>query len=254
MKPDISIVIPAYNESERLGDPLKTILEFVSTAGLNVEVIVVDDGSSDDTANVAERVFQTKPELQTNVIRYEKNRGKGFAVKTGLLAAKADVALFSDADLSTPIEEMSKLVDPILNGECDVTFGSRALDRSLIGTRQPWRREQGGRVMNFIIRTMSGLPFTDTQCGFKAFDLTKFRPLLDLMKIDRFGFDVEFLFVANYHKLRLKEIAVRWNDVEGSKVSVFRDTRRMINELSQIRSNAANGMYELKENSFAANK
>lgn len=254
MKPDISIVIPAYNESERLGDPLKTILEFVSTAGLNVEVIVVDDGSSDDTANVAERVFQTKPELQTNVIRYEKNRGKGFAVKTGLLAAKADVALFSDADLSTPIEEMSKLVDPILNGECDVTFGSRALDRSLIGTRQPWRREQGGRVMNFIIRTMSGLPFTDTQCGFKAFNLVKFRPLLDLMKIDRFGFDVEFLFVANYHKLRLKEIAVRWNDVEGSKVSVFRDTRRMINELSQIRSNASNGMYELKENSFAANK
>ena len=254
MKPDISIVIPAYNESERLGDPLKTILEFVSTAGLNVEVIVVDDGSSDDTANVAERVFQTKPELQTNVIRYEKNRGKGFAVKTGLLAAKADVALFSDADLSTPIEEMSKLVDPVLNGECDVTFGSRALDRSLIGTRQPWRREQGGRVMNFIIRTMSGLPFTDTQCGFKAFNLVKFRPLLDLMKIDRCGFDVEFLFVANYHKLRLKEIAVRWNDVEGSKVSVFRDTRRMINELSQIRSNAANGMYELKENSFAANK
>lgn len=254
MKPDISIVIPAYNESERLGDPLKTILEFVSTAGLKVEVIVVDDGSSDDTAKVAERVFQTKPEIQTNVIRYEKNRGKGFAVKTGLLAAKADVALFSDADLSTPIEEMSKLVDPILNGECDVTFGSRALDRSLIGTRQPWRREQGGRVMNFIIRTMSGLPFTDTQCGFKAFNLVKFRPLLDLMKIDRFGFDVEFLFVANFHKLRLKEIAVRWNDVEGSKVSVFRDTRRMINELSQIRSNAANGMYELKENSFAANK
>ena len=115
----------------------------------------------------------------------------------------------------------------------------------LIGTRQPWRREQGGRVMNMIIKTMSGLPFTDTQCGFKAFDLTKFRPLLDLMKIDRFGFDVEFLFVANYNKLRLKEIPVRWNDVEGSKVSVFRDTRRMINELSQIRQNAKSGKYNI---------
>ena len=245
MKPDVSIVIPAYNESERLGEPLKTILEFVSASALNIEVIVVDDGSSDDTEKIAERAFSKLPDVESNVIRYEKNRGKGFAVKTGLLAAKADVALFSDADLSTPITEMSKLVDPILSGEYDVTFGSRALDRSLIGTRQPWRREQGGRVMNMIIKTMSGLPFTDTQCGFKAFDLTKFRPLLDLMKIDRFGFDVEFLFVANYNKLRLKEIPVRWNDVEGSKVSVFRDTRRMINELSQIRQNAKSGKYNI---------
>ncbi len=246
MKPDVSIVIPAYNESERLGEPLKTILEFVSTNVLNAEVIIVDDGSSDDTAKVAEHVFSAMPAVQSNVIRYEKNRGKGFAVKTGLLAATADVALFSDADLSTPITEMSKLVDPILSGEYDVTFGSRALDRSLIGNHQPWRREQGGRVMNMIIKTMSGLPFTDTQCGFKAFNLVKFRPLLELMKIDRFGFDVEFLFVANYHKLRLKEIAVRWNDVEGSKVSVFRDTRRMVSELAQIRSNAKNGVYEMK--------
>ena len=246
MKPEVSIIIPAYNESERLGDPLKTILEFVSTTGRNAELIVVDDGSSDDTAKVAERAFETTPDIQSNVIRYEKNRGKGFAVKTGLLAAKADVALFTDADMSTPIDELSKLVDPILSGEYDVTFGSRALDRSLIGTRQPWRREQGGRVMNLIIRTMSGLPFADTQCGFKAFNLLKFRPLLDVMKIDRFGFDVEFLFVANYNHLRLKEIAVRWNDVEGSKVSVFRDTRRMVSELAQIRRNGKNGVYEIK--------
>ncbi len=243
MKPEVSIVIPAYNESERIVEPLKTILEFISTTGTSAELLVVDDGSTDDTAKVAERVFAAAPNVQSNVIRYEKNRGKGFAVKTGLLAATADVALFSDADLSTPIEEMSKLVDPILSGEYDVAFGSRALDRSLIGTRQPWRREQGGRVMNLIIRTMSGLPFTDTQCGFKAFNLVKFRPLLDVMKIDRFGFDVEFLFVANYHHLRLKEIPVRWNDVEGSKVNVFRDTRRMVRELAQIRQNARQGTY-----------
>src|ERR1043166_600871 len=158
MKPGISIVIPAYNESERLGGPLRTILDFVSTNGANVEVIVVDDGSADDTAAVAKRVFETMPNVQSNVIRYEQNRGKGFAVKTGLLAANADVALFSDADLSTPITEMSKLVNPILAGEYDLTFGSRALDRTLIGTHQPWRREQGGRVMNMIIKTMSGLP------------------------------------------------------------------------------------------------
>lgn len=246
MKPEVSIVIPAYNESERIVAPLNTVLEFITATRRDAEVIVVDDGSSDDTAKVVERAFSAMPNIRSTVIRYEKNRGKGFAVKTGLLAAKADVALFSDADLSTPIDEMSKLVDPILNDECDVAFGSRALDRSLIGTHQPWRREQGGRVMNFIIRTMSGLPFSDTQCGFKAFNLIKFRPLLDVMKVDRFGFDVEFLFVANHHHLRLKEIPVRWNDVEGSKVSVFRDTRRMISELNQIRSNARQGAYDLK--------
>ncbi len=245
MKPDVSIIIPAYNESERLGDPLRLVLDHLKKSGTNAEVIVVDDGSSDDTVAVAERAFEGLSADTARVVSYEKNRGKGFAVKTGLLDAKADIALFSDADLSTPIEEMSKLVAPIRSGEFDVTFGSRALDRSLIGTHQPWRREQGGKVMNLIIRTLSGLPFADTQCGFKAFNMVKFRPLLDVMAIDRFGFDVEFLFVANHHKLRLAEIPVRWNDVAGSKVSVVRDTRRMISELMQIRRNAKSGLYEL---------
>jgi glycosyltransferase involved in cell wall biosynthesis len=245
MKPEVSIVIPAYNENERLGEPLQKIMVFVSEKGLNAELIVVDDGSSDATAKVAEEAFATMPDIPARAIRYDKNRGKGFAVKTGLQAAKADVALFTDADLSTPIEELTKLTDPIISGEYDVTFGSRALDRSLIGTHQPWRREQGGRVMNLIIRTMSGLPFEDTQCGFKAFNMQKFRPLLELMTIDRFGFDVEFLFVAQHNGLRLKEVPVRWNDVAGSKVSVFRDTRRMIDELNQIRRNGRLGLYDV---------
>ncbi len=247
MKPELSIVIPAFEEEGRLGDSLAVIFTFLAEKSPNSEVIIVDDGSKDATADVAKSACAKFPSLGSNVIRYEENRGKGFAVKTGLLAARADIALFSDADLSTPIDEMSKLVGPIKSGEYDVTFGSRALDRSLIGTHQPWRREQGGRVMNLIIRTMSGLPFSDTQCGFKAFNLTKFRPLLHLMTIDRFGFDVEFLFVANHHKLRLAEIPVRWNDVAGSKVSVFRDTRRMIGELSQIRGNARRGLYEIDQ-------
>lgn len=245
MKPELSIVIPAYNESTRLGEPLREVIDFVRASKLNAEIIVVDDGSSDDTAKVAKNVFAEFKDIASNVIRYEPNRGKGFAVKTGLLAASADIALFSDADLSTPIEEVHKLVEPIKSGEFDVTFGSRALDRSLIGTHQPWRREQGGKVMNLIIRTMSGLKFADTQCGFKAFDMTKFRLLLDVMTIDRFGFDVEFLFVANSHGLRLAEIPVRWNDVAGSKVSVLRDTRRMFAELSQIRRNARQGKYKI---------
>lgn len=244
MKPDVSIVIPAYNESERLGRPLAEVLSYIDSNDLAAEVIVVDDGSSDDTVAVAENAFSGLSTDAARVVSYGTNRGKGFAVKTGLLEARADITLFSDADLSTPIEEMSKLIEPIKKGEVDVAFGSRALDRSLIGTHQPWRREQGGKVMNLVIRTLSGLPFSDTQCGFKAFNMTKFRPLLDVMTIDRFGFDVEFLFVANHHKLRLFEIPVRWNDVEGSKVSVFRDTRRMISELMQIRRNAKAGIYD----------
>jgi dolichyl-phosphate beta-glucosyltransferase len=247
MTPDVSIVIPAYNESERLGPPLNLIIDFLSGSEERFEVIIVDDGSSDDTAEIARGIFKSAPNIASQVIRYEQNRGKGFAVRTGLKAASAKIALFSDADLSTPISEMSKLTDPIRSGEFDVTFGSRALDRSLIGTHQPWRREQGGKVMNLIIRKMSGLPFSDTQCGFKAFNLDKFKPMLDLMQIDRFGFDIEFLFVAAHNGLRLKEIPVRWNDVAGSKVSIVRDTMRMMDELRQVRLNANKGIYRLEK-------
>jgi glycosyltransferase involved in cell wall biosynthesis len=246
MKPEVSIVIPAYTDNERLRDPLQKILGYITETNLNAELIVVDDGSSDATAKMAKEAFATHPDISAQAIRYEQNRGKGFAVRTGLEAAAADIALFTDADLSNPIEELPKLVDPIRNGEVDVAFGSRALDRSLIGTHQPWRREQGGRVMNLIIKTMSGLNFFDTQCGFKAFNMKKFRPLLNMMTIDRFGFDVEFLFVAAYNNLTLKEIPVRWNDVAGSKVSVFRDTRRMVSELNDIRRNARRGVYGKK--------
>jgi glycosyltransferase involved in cell wall biosynthesis len=245
MNPELSIVIPAFDEAARIGDSLGRIFSFLQENHPNAEVIIVDDGSSDHTSDVAKSFCDHHHEVSSRVIKYDPNRGKGYAVKVGLRAARADVSLFTDADLSTPIEEMSKLIDPIKSGEFDVTFGSRALDRSLIGTHQPWRREQGGKVMNLIIRTMSGLKFADTQCGFKAFNMTKFRPLLDVMTVDRFGFDVEFLFVANYHKLRLAEIPVRWNNVEGSKVNVVRDTRRMFTELSQIRRNARKGKYDL---------
>lgn len=245
MIPAISIIVPAYEEQARLGDSVRQILAYVERGKLSAELIIVDDGSKDNTAGIAESAASDYPDLPSEIIRYETNRGKGFAVKTGLLAARAPLAVFSDADLSTPIEELPKLVEPIERGEYDVTFGSRALDRRLIGEHQPWRREQGGKVMNLIIKTMSGLPFADTQCGFKAFDMKKFRPLLEKMTVDRFGFDVEFLFVAAYHNLRLKEIPVRWNNVEGSKVNVLRDTRRMFTELNQIRRNAKRGVYKI---------
>ena len=245
MIPAISIIVPAYEEQARLGSSIRQILAYIEREKLSAELIVVDDGSKDNTAAIAKSAAGDYSDLPTEIIRYETNRGKGYAVKIGLLAARAPLAVFSDADLSTPIEELPKLIEPIERGEYDVTFGSRALDRRLIGEHQPWRREQGGKVMNLIIKTMSGLPFADTQCGFKAFNMKNFRPLLEKMTIDRFGFDVEFLFVAAYHNLRLKEIPVRWNNVEGSKVSVVRDTRRMLTELNQIRRNARRGVYKI---------
>lgn len=240
----LSIIVPAYNEEARLAGSLRRILLYIDEKIPSAELIVVDDGSTDSTIEVAEKSLAEFPHLQTKVLGYDKNRGKGYAVRKGLLKSSGEIALFSDADLSTPIEELEKLVAPIDSGKTDVTFGSRALDRSLIGTRQPWQREQGGKLINLMIRKMTGLPFSDTQCGFKAFRMSKFRPLLDALKINRFGFDVEFLFVADYRKLRLREIPVRWNNVEGSKVSALRDTRRMFNELLQIRRNARRGVYD----------
>ena len=248
MKSNLSIVIPAFDEQSRLGDSVRKTLRYIESEKLNAELIIVDDGSDDKTAEVGEKACAEFPGIKTKVIRYEKNRGKGYAVKTGLLAAEADIALFSDADLSTPIEELPKLIEPIASGNCDVTFGSRALDRSLIGVHQSWRREQGGKVFNFIVRMLTGLPFWDTQCGFKAFNMKKFRPLLNLMQIERFGFDVEFLYVANLHGLKLREIPVRWNHDERTKVSVLRDSQRMFNEVRLIRKNAKKGVYDLKEN------
>jgi dolichyl-phosphate beta-glucosyltransferase len=242
----LSIIVPAYDERERLGDSLREIVKYLKANAEAAEVIVVDDGSNDDTARVAEETFAEFPPgeiVDTRVIRYEPNRGKGYAVRTGLLAARGDIALFSDADLATPISELPKLVDPIKNGEYDLTFGSRALDRSLIGTHQPWRREQGGKVFNFIVKQATRMPFWDTQCGFKAFSMAKFRPLLEVMTIDRFAFDVEFLYVAQLAGLKLKEIPVRWNDVAGSKLNVLRDSYRSIREVRLIRRQANQGVY-----------
>ncbi len=245
MKPELSIVVPAYEEQGRLGSTIASVAEYLLKEQLNAELIVVDDGSKDRTVAVADETFAQFPHVNARTIKYDQNRGKGYAIKVGMQSAAADIVLFSDADLSTPIAELPKLVEPIRRGEIDVAIGSRAIDRSLIGTHQPWRREQGGRLMNLIIRTLSGLSFADTQCGFKAFNMKRFRPLLELMTIDRFGFDVEFLFVAAHHGLRMAEIPVRWNNVEGSKVSIVRDTRRMMTELLTIRANAKRGAYEL---------
>ena len=240
----LSIIIPAFNEAERLGETLRTVFEYLNEHKPESEVIVVDDGSSDGTADVAEESFTRAGKVSTQAIRVQPNRGKGYVVRKGLMAARAPVALFTDADLSTPITETPKLVNPIERGQFDLTFGSRALDRSLIGVHQPWRREQGGRVFNLIVRLSTGLPFWDTQCGFKAFRMSVCRPLVEAATIDRFGFDVELVFLAYLAELSLREIPVRWNHNEGSKVSVARDSWRMFNEVRLIRSQARSGIYD----------
>ncbi|HEX8424042.1 MAG TPA: dolichyl-phosphate beta-glucosyltransferase [Pyrinomonadaceae bacterium] len=244
MSVNLSLVIPAYNEAARLGKTLQAAFEYLNAQTSASEVIVVDDGSTDETSQVAEQSFARHAgRTSSRLIRVAPNRGKGHAVRVGLLAAHAPVALFSDADLSTPLTETPKLVAPIRAGEYDLVFGSRALDRTLIGVHQPWRREQSGRVFNLVMRLATGLPFWDTQCGFKAFRLDVCRPIIENSKIDRFGFDVELLYVAHLAGLRLHERAVRWNDVAGSKVSFMNGLDGFL-ELRQLRREAKRGSYD----------
>ncbi|MGZ4965964.1 MAG: glycosyltransferase, partial [Chthoniobacterales bacterium] len=160
-----SLVIPAFNEADRIGDTVATVLNYLRSNSPTSEVIVVDDGSNDSTSEVVRDVFARAQGIETHLIRRSPNEGKGSAVRTGLQTATRPVALFSDADLSTPIDEAPKLLEPIFNGELDVAFGSRALNRKLIGHRQAWYREEGGRVFNLIVRLATGLPYWDTQCG-----------------------------------------------------------------------------------------
>jgi dolichyl-phosphate beta-glucosyltransferase len=244
MPASLSIVIPAYNEAARLGKTLPIALDYLRENWPHSELIVVDDGSADNTAALTRQIFEGSGSLRTSVISYKSNLGKGRAVRLGLLAARGEVTLFSDADLSTPITEAPKLIEPIIRGECDIAFGSRALDRNLIGVHQPWKREQGGRVFNLIVRLATGLPFWDTQCGFKAFRMSVCRPLVEAATVDRFGFDVELLYLAHRAGLKLKEIPVRWDHNDGSKVSVASDSVRMLSEVGLIRQQARRGVYD----------
>ncbi|HSS18465.1 MAG TPA: dolichyl-phosphate beta-glucosyltransferase [Pyrinomonadaceae bacterium] len=244
MTASLSIVVPAFNEGVRLGKSLRAIVGYLKDYSAQAELIVVDDGSSDNTANIARAELADSQDVRTSVISYQSNLGKGRAVRLGLLAARGEIALFTDADLSTPITETPKLVDPIAKGECDLAFGSRALDRSLIGVHQSWRREQGGRIFNLAVRLATRLPFWDTQCGFKAFRMSACRPIVEGATIDRFGFDVELLYVAYRAGLRLKEIPVRWDHVEGSKINLGSDSLKMLGEVGRIRQQARRGVYD----------
>jgi len=243
-RPPLSLVIPAFNEARRLNQNLLVLLNYLQNYRPATELIVVDDGSSDRTAEAAEELFSRRPDVAARVLRFPSNRGKGHAVRAGLLSAQAPIALFSDADLSTPISELPKIVEPIETGDYDIVLGSRALNRKLIGQRQPWRREQGGKVFNGVVRLTTGLPFADTQCGFKAFQMEAVRPIVELGQIDGFGFDVELLFLAQRAGLRMLEVPVHWNHHEGSKVHIVRDSLRMFSEVVSLRTRVAHGAGE----------
>ena len=236
MLPPFSIVIPAFNEAARIGETIRATLDYLSRTSPESELIVINDGSTDATPTIAREGLKPSA-MQTQFLENFPNRGKGAAVRRGLLTAQKPIGLFFDADLSTPLEEIPKLIEPIAKGEVDVAFGSRALDRRLIGHHQPWRREQAGRVFNLIVRVATGLPFWDTQCGFKAFRLDVCRPILQRARIDGFAFDVELLVLAQRAGLRLREIPVRWNHVEGSKVRFINDSLRMLREVIALRAN-----------------
>ena len=235
MLPPFSIVIPCFNEEGRVSETLRVTIKYLAANAPTSELIVVNDGSTDGTGAMARKIL-SETNIATRLLENFPNRGKGAAVRSGLLAAREPIGLFSDADLSTPIKETPKLIEPIANGDVDIAFGSRALDRSLIGIHQPWRREQGGRVFNFLVRVATGLPFWDTQCGFKAFRLDVCRPILDAACVNGFAFDVELLYLAQRAGLRIREVPVRWNHAEGSKVSFFKDSLRMLREVIALRT------------------
>jgi glycosyltransferase involved in cell wall biosynthesis len=238
-QPDLSIVIPAYNEELRLPKSLERIRAYLETKGVSSELIVVDDGSRDGTVQFVESQMAAWPALR--VVKNPGNRGKGYSVRHGMMEARGKTILFTDADLSAPIEEADKLLAALATH--DVAIGSRAMDRSLIAVHQPWTREFAGIMFNTIVRVVLGLNIEDTQCGFKAFRREKSQVIFEQQCIERFGFDPELLFLAKRNGLTIAEIPVRWANAEGTTVSMWDGIRAMFFEVAKVRWNAMTGKY-----------
>lgn len=227
--PYLSIVIPAYNEALRVGRTLEEVRKYAATKPFETEVVLVDDGSGDSTLEIFKEFQRLRPGTQVliNVV----NRGKGFSVRRGVLEAQGEVVLFTDADLSAPIEEADKLLAALDSEAADAAIGSRALDRTLIGVRQPWRREYAGRFFNVLVRLFTGLQIHDTQCGLKLFRKDTTRRAFELQRVERFGFDPEVLFLIRHGGGKIVEVPVRWNDNPATKVHFLRDSALMFIDL-----------------------
>lgn len=241
---ELSVVVPAFNEAQRLPKTLESIQSYLKSRALRAEVLVIDDGSTDGTAEVVEQLRTGFPELR--LISRGRNQGKGFSVRQGMLEARGEIALFTDADLSAPIEEADKLLAALGNGAYEGAIGSRAVDRSLIEVHQSAFRERAGILFNRVVRWTVGLSFQDTQCGFKAFRREKARAIFEQQRTKGFGFDPEILFLAQQTGLRIAEIPVRWAHHPGTKVKLFGDSFRMLLDLVAIRWNAARGRYSAR--------
>ena len=242
--PRYSVIIPAYNESARLGATLDRVLRHVSEQHWDAEVIVVNDGSRDDTAEMVLARARTHPALR--LVENPGNRGKGYSVRNGMLKAQGEIRLFTDADLSSPIEEANKLFSAIEAG-ADVAIGSRWLQPDTQAQRQSVLRQFYGRTFNLILRLLLGLRFKDTQCGFKAFSRSSAQKLFSMQTIEGWGFDAELLFLADRSALNVKEVPVVWSDAEGTRIHPLRDGLHMMAEVLTIRWNAITGKYSRAE-------
>jgi len=240
--PFLSIVIPAYNEALRIGATLEKVRQYLDSRNFACELIIVDDGSRDETPEILERFQERHPAVR--LLRNEPNRGKGFSVRRGVLEARGEFVLFTDADLSAPIEETNKLLGALESTGADAAVGSRALDRRLIGVHQPWRREMGGRVFNLLVRILTGLKIRDTQCGLKLFRRASTERAFELQRVTGFGFDPEVLFLIERVGGKIVEVPVRWNDSPATKVRFLRDATRMFLDLIVLRWRALTGKYD----------
>jgi len=239
--PKYSIVIPAYNESARIPATLESVVECIRTRGWNAEVLVVNDGSTDTTAEVVRAFAEKVPEVR--MLANPGNRGKGYSVRSGMLQARGQIVLFTDSDLSAPIEEAERLFAAIAEG-ADIAIGSRWLDRDRQTQRQPLYRQFFGRCFNFVTRSVMGLRFADTQCGFKAFTHAAAQTVFQLQTIERWGFDPEILFIALKRGFWIIEVPVSWAHDERSRVSYLKDGIKMLQELAIVRWNALRGRYD----------
>lgn len=239
--PQLSIVIPAYNESARIGATLERVMSCVMDRGWDAEVLVVDDGSTDNTSLIVKQWMEEHPRL--HLVQNPGNRGKGYSVRNGLLQAAGEVVMFTDADLSAPMEEAELLMQAIADG-ADVAIGSRWLDKTRQTIHQPMYRRFFGRCFNWVTRTVMGLPFKDTQCGFKAFRRPVAQVIFRLQRIERWGFDPEILFIARKLKYVVREVPVTWGHDERSRMSYLKDGMKMLEEMAVIRTNSLAGRYD----------
>ena len=239
-RPNYSIIIPAYNEGARIGASLQKVLTYVAEQAWVAEILVVNDGSNDDTPEIVRSYAMTNPCLR--LLQNPGNRGKGYSVRNGMLQAQGAILLFSDADLSSPIEEAGKLLAAITDG-ADIAMGSRWLRSDLQTQRQPLYRQLFGRIFNLLLRITLGLNFKDTQCGFKGFRRRAAKTIFPLQRIERWGFDPEVLYLARKFGFKVAEVPVAWAHREGTRINPLSDGTKMFVEMVKIRWNGLSGKY-----------